>query len=699
MRNNKRNILTLLTLLLVAVLMAGCWTAAPQDWQFGTAVFGDTNFTNLVASGDVTSGDDMICGDTLDLGGDLDLDGDGFDVDVTGAVSIDADVASNFSVAGAGIDLTLASAAGRVVIQASEAAANAVYIDADAAAGVGLDIDVGSTGGMSVDGGCLNVGGGTPASCGDNDAYVTGDFEVDADVNIDGTFDFDGTTFDVLGSGAISLDSSAAAGNFSVAGAGIDLTLASAAGRVVIQGSEAAADAVFIDADGDAAAGLDVNVGATNGMSVDGGCLNIGGGTPASCGDNDAYVTGDFEVDAALDVDGTIDHDGSTFDVDLSAGFSIDGDTASNISLSAQDLTVEAETGSVTVKGDEAAADAVYLDADEAAGTGATIAVGASGGLNITGGVTNVGGGSPGLAAGDNDLYVTVDFEVDGISQLDGAVNIDGAVDMDSTLDVAGAVALAADVTMANDATGGNLGAVNQYIGMPRWTLVDMEAGTNPASQSVSCIDETPTEWAAVGVSTTVTADTAYYRQRTNSVKIAFAGGTDNEGVDGTIAQVDLTDMETLGFWVYSDAAITAGDVDLTLDDTNGTDQAYSIGAVSAGVWTYVALDINACDANCDTTDGIHVLLTTQGAANALLDTNNIYLDEMWFWDDADQEALGQAIVDFGVIGVMTSVTTGAGLGTLVEGTDYFIHYVSGSDFIVWVTDQSANDNVAFIAY
>ena len=88
----------------------------------------------------------------------------GLDVDTTGAISLDADTASNFSVAGAGIDLTLASAAGRVVIQASEAAADAVYIDADGAAGVGLDIDVGSTGGMSVDGGCLNVGGGTPAS-------------------------------------------------------------------------------------------------------------------------------------------------------------------------------------------------------------------------------------------------------------------------------------------------------------------------------------------------------------------------------------------------------------------------------------------------------------------------------------------------------------------------------------------------------
>ena len=71
------------------------------------------------------------------------------DIDVTGAVSIDSDAASNFSVAGAGVDLTLASAAGRVVVDGGEAAANAVTIDASAVAG-GIDIDSG-TGGITVD--------------------------------------------------------------------------------------------------------------------------------------------------------------------------------------------------------------------------------------------------------------------------------------------------------------------------------------------------------------------------------------------------------------------------------------------------------------------------------------------------------------------------------------------------------------------
>jgi len=39
-------------------------------------------------------------------------------------------------------------------------------------------------------------------------------------------------------------------------------------------------------------------------------------------------------------------------------------------------------------------------------------------------------------------------------------------------------------------------------------------------------------------------------------------------------------------------------------------------------------------------------------------------------------------------------------LSVAAEWTDYFVHYESGgADFIVWITDQSANEVLAFIAY
>ena len=63
----------------------------------------------------------------------------GLVADSTGAITLDADAASNFSVAGVGVDLTLASAGGRVVVNGEEAAADALRL---VSAAGGLDVDV-----------------------------------------------------------------------------------------------------------------------------------------------------------------------------------------------------------------------------------------------------------------------------------------------------------------------------------------------------------------------------------------------------------------------------------------------------------------------------------------------------------------------------------------------------------------------------
>ncbi|MCF1193313.1 hypothetical protein LRR18_17120, partial [Mangrovimonas sp. AS39] len=70
------------------------------------------------------------------------------------------------------------------------------------------------------------------------------------DLTATGTVSFTGAT------GAITM-TSATASSFGTTGAGIDLTLSSASGRVVVNGEEAAADAVRILS---AAGGLDVDV-------------------------------------------------------------------------------------------------------------------------------------------------------------------------------------------------------------------------------------------------------------------------------------------------------------------------------------------------------------------------------------------------------------------------------------------------------
>ena len=76
--------------------------------------------------------------------------------------------------------------------------------------------------------------------------------------------------------------------------------------------------------------------------------------------------------------------------------------------------------------------------------------------LSVDGGVLNVGGGSPGSAAGDNDLYVTADLEVDGTFYADGAA------------------AVAGDLTV----TGDILGKTNVISKAASYTLLAAESGS-----------------------------------------------------------------------------------------------------------------------------------------------------------------------------------------------------------------------------
>ena len=169
----------------------------------------------------------------------------------------------------------------------------------------------------------------------------------------------------------------------------------------------------------------------------------------------------------------------------------------------------------------------------------------------------------------------------------------------------------------------------------------------------------------------------------------------ENDGITVALpAQDDLSGLESVGFWVYSDEAITSGDLDLTVDDSDGTDQTYNIGAVSANVWTWVEVDISGCDVNCNTTDNFLILFTAQGATN--LTDPAIYFDELFYWDAADEEDLGLAALRDGVLSVLDT----EGGSTLTEYTDYIVHEESGGNtYLVWITDQSTADIVAMVAY
>lgn len=316
------------------------------------------------------------------------------------------------------------------------------------------------------------------------------------------------------------------------------------------------------------------------------------------------------------------------------------------------------------------------------------------------------------LEVPDGNVSITNDLDVDGTTNLD-ITDIDGAVDMDSTLDVAGAVALASDVTLATDPTGGNAGAKTEYIGLPRIKNVGIGTMANGTTNTVLTDigdSETPaTDWTAIDADTVMSNDSSYYRQGTASLKMAIADTADDgDGCTNTLASgdQDWTDDEGFGFWIYSTEAITAANLTLQIHDATagGGFTDVNLPAITADVWQWVELDVTLANNNLkDAVTDLSITLSAAGAAQAALGAFDVYFDFFVKWDVAEEETLGVAIPYDGVLSltVIDATDAAASCANIVEYTDYFVHYQSGNDAIVIITDQSDADKVglALVAY
>lgn len=150
----------------------------------------------------------------------------------------------------------------------------------------------------------------------------------------------------------------------------------------------------------------------------------------------------------------SIDVRGIAVDVDMTGGISIDADLASNFSTAAGDILIDAETGSIKIIGSEEAADSIHLDANDTITSGLDIDVGSVTGLTIDGGLVNIGGGTCGTAAGDNDLCVAADLEVDNTLDVDGDIDLDGT---GFDADVSSAISLDAGATSNFNTSAGDV--------------------------------------------------------------------------------------------------------------------------------------------------------------------------------------------------------------------------------------------------
>lgn len=239
-------------------------------------------------------------------------------VDSAAGISIDGALASNFTVTGASEDLTLSSIGGSVFVSASEDVAGAVTLSASGgtsesillnstlgtaatsidlvsdAGGITLTSNLATADGINLNaiGGGVDIDGALQVNIASAQAAVADSVRIVASA-ADGGVDID------AGTGGLALDSTgavsiqgAAASDFSVSGAGIDLSLVSAAGRVIMNGEEAANDACEILS---AAGGCTVDVALDVSIDSSGGNILVG----AAAGDVSVDASGTVELNSS----------------------------------------------------------------------------------------------------------------------------------------------------------------------------------------------------------------------------------------------------------------------------------------------------------------------------------------------------------------------------------------------------------------
>jgi len=499
----------------------------------------------------------------------------------------------------------------------------------------------------------------------------------------------------------------------------------------------------------------DINIGNATGATDVDITAGTGGVTIASTSTGDITLTStdDFTASAsgavALFSDSvqqtiTIGNETSASSLALKAGtgnISIDGVAATTITVgdAAQTGTMSFGNSTANAQVDIGAGIGVHTINIGTGGTGANVmAIGGGTGtlaidtadwdISTTGAITGAGNITSDGTITDGTWAVTAGTH-SGIADLGSVTTADinagtfdgivggttPAAGSFTTVTGTGDVALSGantDVTLAADSTGGNAGAKNEIIGLPRIKNVGIGTMAN-GSTNTRIVDigdsETPaTDWTAVDASTTMSNDSTYYRQGTASLKMAILGtATEDDGCTNTLASgdIDLTDDEGFGFWMYSDSTMPTGtELQVVLSDSVAADVKFAIPAyATANVWQWMEVDMTTANTNKDVVEDISITLAAAGETKAGVGAWNVYFDFVVIWDVAEEETVGADIPYDGVLSlsVIDATSGSASLANITEYTDYFVHYQTGNDAVVMITDQSNADKVglALVAY
>jgi hypothetical protein len=625
------------------------------------------------------------------------------DINTTGAISLDADVASNFSVAGAGIDLSLESSGGRVVVNGEEAAADAVRI---LSAAGGLDVDVALLASISSsrnNAQAILL----EASAGGIDILATGAATEDIDiVNTGGSVNISATE-----SAADSITIVSTAGGIDIlasgAAAGEDIDVVATGSSLNLRATEGAADAITIQA---TAGGVDLDgAGQVNIASSQNAADSIV--ITSSAGGIDILASG---AAAGEDIDivatGSSVNIESTEDAALAVYLHANGGTSETIRVRADQGTgvasvdILSDVGGVTITAGLNNADAINIVASNAAGgididSGtAGFIVDTTGGISLdsaaasnftatgafditvqsTAGSININAGEAAADAvnvdstGGFDLDAALQVNIDSAEAAGTAVrviasNAAGGIDVDAgtggiAVDTTGALSLDSaaasnfTVTGAFDLTvSTTLGSLNLTAGEDAADAIVISAGaggidvlaTGAAGQDIDVVNT----GGSVNISATESAaDSITIVSTAGGIDILASGAAAGEDIDivatGSSVNISATESAADSITIIS----TAGGIDIS---ASGAAAGEDIDITATGSSINITATENVTDA---------IVINASGAASALqLDAGT-----------------GSVRIGTGLVVAATAVNNAASPYTVL-GTDYFIAVDSGA--------------------
>ena len=520
----------------------------------------------------------------------------------TGGITMTSATASSLGVTGAGIDLTLDSAAGRVIIDGGEAAVNAVQIDASDVAG-GIDVNAGS-GGITVD-----------------------------------------TT------GAISIDS-ATASNITVTGATEDLTLASVGGSVLVSSTENVAQAIRLHANGGTSETIQIHSDQGTGVASVGLLSDVGGITLSAPGlaSNDAInITagaGGVDIDAALQVNiATSQSAADAIVVSASAG----GIDITATGTAGEDIDILASGSSVNVTATENAAQAIYIranggtsetidiHADQGTGAASIVVHSDVGGVTITSGLASAD--AINIVASDAGGGIDIDAGTAGV-----IVDTTGGISLDSAAASNFTATGAFDLTL--NSTAGSV-IINGEEAVADAIQIQTAAGGIDIDSALE-INISSSE-AAVADSITIDATAA-------DGGVTISAGTGNVNITGTDLVVSTGDISTTAGSITAATTLTA-----TLGDITATDGDVVLGTAGNKIMSTSVGTTTAAGANSFGT--VTLVGGTATVATTSVTTNSIVL--------LTRQTIGAT--GAAALGLISR-------GTIVNGTSFVINALDPAD-------------------